>query len=120
MGGYQRRVHGENTTRLKDKQQHQKSHSSTHHNGFRRHRSQERLALLPRHRIRLRCCYHRHLLLLPRHVDRSQLSHTLPGLTDMPLMDHALDSSEPPTETDTPTWTTMSLEVMAVLPSCQA
>merc|ERR1712225_130172 len=49
-----------------------------------------------------------------------ELSHTLPGLTDMPLMDHALDSSEPPTETDTPTWTTMSLEVMAVLPSCQA
>merc|ERR1711964_169348 len=38
----------------------------------------------------------------------------------LPLMDHALDSSEPPTETDTPTWTTMSLEVMAVLPSCQA
>merc|ERR1711964_600649 len=56
----------QNTTRLKDKQQHG-SHSSTHHNGFRRHRSQERLALLPRHRIRLRCCYHRHLLLLPRH-----------------------------------------------------
>merc|ERR1711964_401010 len=26
-------------------------------------------------RIRLRCCYHRHLLLLPRHVDRSQPSH---------------------------------------------
>merc|ERR1712000_213597 len=49
-----------------------------------------------------------------------ELSHTLPGLTDMPLMGHALDSSEPPTETDTPTWTTMSLEVMAVLPSCQA